>query len=180
MQGINLTPDNIRYFASYLHTSVDIQDRVIHVGPGTEQEKLPLGEIDPRATIIITVGLDKSLPNTPGVDSDLRIGISDGTTDNVQFIVDVNNYVDNSPCRPLPGVHDNILVSSGTQGPATVKLIFTPFYKYGACETAQEGGYINTGTFDDQIDITKPLFLRWYRDHAGESYFLHYLRVEIF
>ena len=183
MQGINLTPDNIRYFASYLHTSVDIKDRVIHVGPGTQQEKfleVPLGEIDPRATIIITVGLDKSHPNTPGTDSDLHIGISDGTTDNVQIIVDVNNYNTVSPCRPSTGVHDNTLVSSGTQGPATYKLIFTPFYKYGACETAQEGGYINTGTFDDQIDTTKPLFLRWYRNHAGESYFLHYLRVEIF
>ena len=61
VQAIRLTPDNIRYFASYLDSSVDIQDRVIHVGPGTAREKLievPLGEIDPQATIIIITSVD--------------------------------------------------------------------------------------------------------------------------
>ena len=178
-----LTPDNIRYFASYLHSSVDIQDRVIHVGPGSLNEKLlevPLGEIDPRATIIITVGLDKSHPNTPGTDSDINVGISDGTTDNTQYIVDANNYGSLPPCRPINAEHDDVLVSSGTPVPAIVKLIFTPFYKYGACETAQEGGYINTMTFNDQIDTSKPLFLRWFRDNAGEEYFVHFFDVEIY
>ena len=85
-----LIPDNIRFFASYLDSSVDIQDRVIHIGPGTADDEtlleVPLGEIDPRATIIITVGLDKS---HPGIDSDIHVG---STTDNIQYIVDVDNY----------------------------------------------------------------------------------------
>ena len=70
---IHFTPDNIQYYASYLHSSVDIQDRVIHIGPGSANEKLleiSIGHIDPHATIIITVGLNKSHPNTPA-DSDL-------------------------------------------------------------------------------------------------------------
>ena len=176
-----LTPDNIRYFASYLHSSVDIQDRVIHVGPGSLNEKLlevPLGEIDPRATITITVGLDKSHPNT-GTDSDLRVGISDGTIHNVQYLDDVSNYP-GPPCGPVNGQQDNIQVSTGTPVPAIFKLIFTPFYKYAACETAQEGGYINTMTFNDQIDTSKPLFLRWSRNDAGEEYFVHFFDVEIY
>ena len=179
-----MTPDNIRFFASFLHPSADIQERVISFGPTTTIEKLlevHLGEIDPKATISITVALNKSHPNTLGTDSDLRVGISDGTTDNLQFIFDVNNYVNLPPCQPLNGEHDNVLVSNGTQVPAIFKLIFFPFYKYGACETAQEGGYINTGTFNNQIDTSKPLSLRVYSDDEfGEEYFLHSLDVEIY
>ena len=181
MEGIHLTPDNIRYFASFLHTSADIQDRVIHFGPGVADEKLlevPLGEIDPCATIVITLGLDKSHHSV--TDSDINVGISDGTIENSQVIPDFNNYVDHSPCFVKHGSHDNVLVASGTQVSATYKLIFTPFYKYGACETAQDGGYINTGTFDNQIDTTKPLLLRLDREGGHEVYFVHYLRVEIY
>ena len=183
VQAIRLTPDNIRYFASYLDSSVDIQDRVIHVGPGTAANEkfleVPLGEIDPQATIVVTVGLDKSHPNTPA-DSDLYIAISDGTTENSQTIVDAGNYGNVPPCRPVSAVHDAVLVSPGTPVPATFKLIFTPFYKYGACETAQEGGYINTATFNDQIDTSKPLFLRAHRGDSGEQFFIHYLGIEIY
>ena len=66
--AMHLTSDNIRYHASYLHSSVDIQDRVIHFGPGALHDKLleiPIGQFDFHATIVITVGLVKSHLNTP-------------------------------------------------------------------------------------------------------------------
>ena len=57
--------------------------RVIHFGFGvTKDEKLlvvPIGEIDPHATIVVTVGLDKSHPITASVDCDAAVGISDGS-----------------------------------------------------------------------------------------------------
>ena len=93
MNGLQLTSGNIRYFASFLHSSVDIQERVIHFPSGTANEQLlevPLGQVDPHATIVITVGLDHSHPNTPGIDSDFIVGISDGTNSNTQWITDVN------------------------------------------------------------------------------------------
>ena len=80
MNGLQLTSGNIGYFASFLHSSVDIQERVIHFPSGTANEQLlevPLGQVDPHATIVITVGLDHSHPNTPGIDSDFIVGISD-------------------------------------------------------------------------------------------------------
>ena len=183
MRRLKLTPDNIRYFASYLHSTADIQDRVIHFGPANgNYEKLlevPLGEIGCRSTIAITVAVNKSHVNT--VDTDFYIAISDGTTDNAQFIFDASNYVFWPPCIPLNGEHDNVFVSPGTAAPATAKLIFTPFYKYGACETAQEGGYINTVTFNDQIDTKKPLLMQLYSDNdAGEEYFLLSFDIEIY
>ena len=183
MQGLHLTPDNFRYYASFLHSSADIQERVIHFGAGVANEKLlevPLGEVDPQSTIIITVGLKKSHLNTQGVDSDLRVGISDGAIFNTINLIDANNYGSYPPCRPLDATHDNLILPSTVQAPSTFKLTFVPFYKSGVCETAQEGGYINTGTFIAQIDTSKPLFLRADRADANEEYFIHYIRVEIF
>ena len=182
-RGLHLTPDNIEYWATFLDSSASIQDRVIHFGSGAANEKLlevPLGQIDPHATIVITVGLDNSHPNTPSTDTDPVIGISDGTNSNVMYIVDMDNYGSFPPCYPTSGTHDNTRVSSGTTVPATLKLTFTPFYKYGSCETAQEGGYINTGRFNTQLDITKPLYLHVDRHSASEEYYFHYFLVEIY
>ena len=176
-----MTPNNIRYFASYFDGNSN--GRVIHFGPTEGDEKLlevPLGEIEPQSTLVITVGMDKSHPNGP-VDSDIFIGISDGTINNVHIMHDVNNYLQAPPCLPIKGTHENHMVSTNTSFPATFKLMFTPFYKYTACETAQEGGYINTGTFNDQIDTTKPLSLRVFADdEPGEQYFVYYIKVEIY
>ena len=183
MNGLQLTSGNIGYFASFLHSSVDIQERVIHFPSGTADEQLlevPLGQVDPHATIVITVGLDHSHPNTPGIDSDFIVGISDGTNSNTQWITDVNNYPTWASCLPINGQHDDIRLLSGTQVAATYKLTFNPFYKYAACETAQQGGYINTGTFNDQVDTNQPLYLVVNRQNAPEEYYFHYLDVQIY
>jgi hypothetical protein len=142
--------------------------------------EVPLGTVDSRATIVITVGLDKSHPSTTGVDADFTVGISDGTNNNQQYIVDVDNYGNNPSCYPDSASHDNNITPPGTPFPSTLKLTFIPFYKYGACETAQEGGFIETGTFNAQIDTSKPLSLSVFRHTAPEQVFLHYIRVEIY
>ena len=180
--GTHFTPDNIRYYASYLHSSVDIQDRVIHIGPGSTDEKLleiPIGHIDPHDTIIITVGLNKSHPNTPA-DFDPKIGISDGSNTNEFIINDIGNHAFSPPCYVVSGVYDDTRVSATAQTPSTFKLTFTPFFKYGACETAQDGGYINTGRFNTQIDVSKPLYLTVFRSDAAENMYFHYFNVQIF
>ena len=179
-----LTPDNIRYWASHLHSSVDIQQRVIHFGSGAENDLLievPLGEIDPRATIVVTVGLDESRMNSAAADSDPKIGLWDGTNNNAQKIRDVSNYGNYLPCHAVNSTaRDGELVPTDTPFPSVVKLTFIPFYRYAACETAQLGGYINTGTFSFQLDTTKPLFLIVHREGPHEEMFFRYFRVEIF
>ena len=180
-----LTPKNVEFYATFLRSDVDIQERVIHFGSGVANEKLlevPIGEVDQHATIEITVGLKKSHLNTAS-DTDSVVGISDGTNENLFIIVDVNNYhlYGHSPCWPFPGTHDNAPINAtGSQVPSTFKLTFTPFSKFGFCETAQEGGYINTATFNSQIDITKPLFLTVKRHGTLEQYYYHYFKVEIY
>ena len=178
-----MTPKNTEFYATFLHSSVDIQERVIHFANGISNEmvlRVPIGQVDQHATIVITVGLDKSHPNNAGVDSDPLVGISDGTNENLFIIVDVNNYPSYSPCRPYNGSHDDTRVAAGTQVSSTFKLTFIPFNKCGFCETAQEGGYINTGTFAQRIDITKPLFLTVKRYDSSEQYYFHYFKVEIY
>ena len=133
-----LTPDNIRYWASHLHSSVDIQQRVIHFGPGAANElllKVPLGEIDPRATIVVTVGLDESRLNTAAADSDPRIGLWDGTNNNTQIIHDVNNYGNYPSCHSENVITtDDNIIPTNTPVPSVVKLTFIPFYRYAACK----------------------------------------------
>ena len=140
---------------------------------------MPIGHIDPHASIIITVGLNTTIPNEE--DSDLHVGVSDGTNSNLWTIVDRDNYPGTSPCVIWfgSGSNDGTTVSSTTRTPTTTKLTFTPFYKYGSCETAQEGGYINTARFTTQLDVTEPLFLQVRRHSATEQYSIFYFLVEI-
>jgi hypothetical protein len=178
-----LTPQNIEYYATFLHPGVDIQPTVIHFGPRGDIVTLlevPIGQIDQHATVVITLGQNKTHVNTPGVDSDWRVGISDGTNINVFLVVDANNYPNYSPCFPVSGTHDGETVPAGTLASATLKFTFTPYSKFAFCETAQKGGFINTGVFDSQIDITKPLFLIVTGDETLGSYYYHYFKVEIF
>ena len=177
------TPDNIRYLASTLHSTANVQPRVIHFSPGGENDlliEIPLGPQDPKTVYTITVGLNSSHPNTKEVDSDLAVGISDGTNDNVQLLVDVNNYHNQPPCYPINGSHDNVMVPRNTRVPAIFTLTFVPYRKYAVCETAQVGGYLNTGTFNTKLDPDKDVSLRVFRHDASEQVFIHYLKVETF
>ena len=91
------------------------------------------------------------------------------------MIVDVNNYDGYAPCLPIAGTHDDRRIP-GAQVPSTFKFTFS---RYTACETAQVGGYVNTGRFNNHIDTSQPLFLRVVRGHAAEQVFFHYFMVEI-
>ena len=57
--------------------------------------------------------------------------------------------------------------------------MFQPFHKYGACYTAQDGGYVNVGRFDEQLDTSKGVSLLVERDNAAETYRYYYFLAEI-
>ena len=111
--GTFLTPDNIRYVATTLHPTANIKSRLIHFSPGDDNDLLlefPLGPQDPRNAYVITIALVNSYYNKKGVDADLVAGISDGTNNHLQLLVDANDYATYPPCRPINGSHDNNLV----------------------------------------------------------------------
>ena len=181
--GILITPGDVRYLASFIHSSGTVQERAISFGAGTAYYdlllKVPLasaGELDPHTSIRITVGYDA--PGA-GVDHDPKIGITDGVNhNNIFHIVDVSNYPSLPPCFPLDATHDNKLVS-GVPVPSQVTFLFEPFNKYGACYTAQNGGYVNTGTFNAQLDLSHGVSLIVQRDDPPETYRFYYFLVEI-
>ena len=50
---------------------------------------------------------------------------------------------------------------------------------YGACSSAQDGGYLNVGTFNNQVDPTNGLSLVIHRADALEQYQFNYFLIEI-
>ena len=179
-QRIFITPNNVHYLANFIDSSVTIGSRSIRFGSGRANwEKIlqvPIaaaGELDSHASVRVTVGL------TPVIgDSDPRIGISDGVNVNRFQIVDTGNYGYAAPCGILDGSRENNLVTTRRVSPQFA-FLFSPFYKYGACSSAQDGGYLNVGTFNKQVDPTNGLSLVVYRNHAAESYQFRYFLVEI-
>ena len=176
--SILITPGNVRYLANFIGNAT-IDSRSIRFGSGTTHEKLlqvPIaaaGELDAHASIRVTVGL------TPvSGDSDPRIGISDGVNVNRFVIVDTANYAALPPCYVLDGTRENNLVTTRTVS-SQFTFLFSPFYKYGACSSAQDGGYLNVGTFNKQVDTTNGLNLVVYRHNGYENYQFRYFLVEM-
>ena len=131
------------------------------------------GEVGPHTSIRITVGL-----KPPGTaDKDPRVGLSDGVNNNI-FVIPDNS--DSPPCIPHPGTHDGNRLTSFTPQTQTSQfvLLFEPFHQYGACFTAQEHGYVNTGTFTHQLDTSNCLDFVVTRDDGHETYDFYYFIVE--
>ena len=177
-QSILITPGNVRYLAHFIASSATINSRSIRFTTGTGSEKLlqvPIaaaGELDAHTSIRVTIGL------TPVIgDSDPSIGISDGINVNTIYILDTGNYPNRSPCFVVDGSHEDRRVTTRRIS-SHFTFLFSPFYKYGACSSAQDGGYLNVGTFNKQVDPTKGLSLVVYRDGLHEQYKFSYFLVE--
>ena len=178
-QSILITPGNVRYLASFIRSGATMGSQSIRFGRGTTREKLlqvPIaaaGELDAHASIRVTVGL------TPvSGDSDPVIGISDGVNANKFIIVDTNNYRNHAPCHVIEATYENTRVTTRRVS-SQFTFLFSPFYKYGACSSAQDGGYLNVGTFNNQVDPTNGLNLVIYRSGGNEQYRFRYFLIEI-
>ena len=177
-QSILITPGNVRYLADFIASSATIDSRSIRFSSGTANEKLlqvPIvaaGELDAHTSIRVTVGL-----TLVSSDSDPYIGISDGVNVNKFIIRDTNNYVNYPPCHALDSYENNRVTTRRVSPQFT--FLFSPFYKYGACSSAQDGGYLNVGTFNKQVDPTNGLSLVVYREHAPEQYQFKYFLIEL-
>ncbi len=163
--------------------SIILEERAIRFGVGTSNEilfEVPLGFIDPHATIRVTVGLDDTAPSAPTIDHDPTIGITDGSSANEFFIRDTGDYPSATPCTPVSASsQDDNRVTERTHASGQATLIFRPIHKFGSCFLPIDGGYINTGTFIAQLDPNRALSLRVRRNHPAEQYRFHYFLVEV-
>ena len=178
--GFVITPDNVRHYASFIHSSVRVFDRRIHVGSGfpeVEVLKIPLGRVQPLSTVKITVGLK---PRPANVDSDPRIELNDGTKYNRFIIVDPANFPVHSPCTADRASQDNTLVPVNSKQASVYQLVFEPFHRYGACTAGYNNGYINTARFTDRLDLSKEVSLVVRKDnYSPEEYDFYYFMIEI-
>ena len=96
-------------------------------------------------------------------------------------LMDTANYADHSPCYVHSefGSHDNILVPRSTLPSAEYSFLFNPFLGYGSCSTAQIGGYVNTASFSQILDVRRGLTLIVYSDDDLESYSFKNILVEL-
>ena len=95
-----------------------------------------------------------------------------------EFIIrDTGNYGNHPPCHVLDGSHENNHVTTRRVSPQFT-FLFSPFYKYGACSSAQDGGYLNVGTFNNQVDPTTGLSLLIQRTDALEQYQFNYFLIK--
>ena len=184
---MHVNADNLEELASYVHPDMYIANldqwfRVTGIGPeGEKLLEIPIGIIGPKDTIVITVGLYFFYYNRD--DLDPRIGLSDSKgNQNLIIISDKNDFDTRPPCTLFDAIsQDNPLVSDGTPASATYKLTFFLGHKYGCgiCESAQDGGYMNIGSFYSYLDRTEPLSFGVYRGKPNESNYFRFLTIEI-
>ena len=99
--------------------------------------------------------------NKTSVDRDPQIGITDGNVANVYQIHDLSYYPGLiSPCGALSAIGTRKTLPTGPV-PDQFTFLFKPAERFGACSTAQNGGYINVATFNNQIP-SKQLSLKTY------------------
>ena len=151
---IFITPNNIRYYAKYLDSSITVDDRVIRVTSGTSYETLltvPLtnaDELDTDVIIRVTVGLDLDIVTT---DNDIRVGISDGSYYNQFYITDTTSRLVCSICMEAAMKAIQLHAEGTSYYPGQVTMIFQPFYKYGSCYTGYDGGHVNVAKFTSTV-----------------------------
>ena len=187
LEKIFITPRYAQKHATFISTVASFNDTSMYFGPrssGAKFLEVPLisaGRFARNESIAIqiTVSMNGGMLNS-GHDRDPIIGVTDGNTTNLFYILDINNYRTHPPCFPTSasGNVDKFL-SSGPV-PDQFTFLIKPAERFGACSSAQQGGYVNVGIFNNQLDLSRGIKLQIRQAESHEDYRFYYLLVEIF
>ena len=176
---ILITPDTVKFYASFIHSTGTVNDLTIQFSSGTANQELlrvPItapGELTPQSLIRITVGMN---PPT-STDNDPTVGISDGVNRNqFQLLETTISSTNVNPCDVHNGVQNGRRGPTGNPVAGGYTLLFDPIHRFGSCKT--NNGFATDGRFNSQIDASKGLSLVVHRDNANERYFFHYFLIE--
>ena len=176
---ILISPDTVRYYASFIHSTAIVNDLTIQFSSGTANEELlrvPIaapGELSPQSLIRITIGT-----NPPAADNDPTVGITDGVNSNRFFLIEDGRSLTNlNPCSVIHGSQNGRSGPLGNPVAGGYTLLFDPSYRFGSCMT--NNGFATDGRFNSQVDVSKGLSLVIHRNHAPEQYFFHYFLIEV-
>ena len=179
IKGLLIAPGNVASLATLMSNTVGTTSTAIAIGAGTANEILLEVPINPpQLTSVCSIRVTVGFENPGSQDHDPRIGLTDGTKVNQFRIRDAANYGSNPPCDLVNAVEITNVLSGTSPMPHQVTFLFSPVMRFGACYTAQDGGYVSAGRFDDQLILTNGLKLQVQRDSANEEYIFFYFLVE--
>ena len=93
-------------------------------------------------------------------------------------IHDIDNYPELAPCR-VPSASETQKPPQTGPVPDQFTFLFQPAERFGACSTAQNGGFVNVATFNNQLDLSLGVSLRLTMNEANEDIRYYYFLVEI-
>ena len=128
-------------------------------------------------TIQITAAVDGGMLNSRR-DRDPEVGITDGSTRNAFWILDINNYPSYPPCTPISAT--GTLPKSFSTGPVPdqFSFLFKPAERFGACSSAIHGGYVNVGIFNNQLDLSRGIKLQIRQDEVNGDFRYYYFLIK--
>ena len=144
-----------------------------------------------RSTDDVSVTLSVAMDTTLGesTDHDPSFGISDGELFIGYTLPDIRDYGHRSPCEQREGevianflqnmkaMQDRFVNSQNYS--SEVNLQFRPTEKWGSCHTEHNAGYVNIASYNNQLDITKGLYLQMYHEDDPEKYRIKYIVVDV-
>ena len=180
-KSILISPDTIRYYASFIHSTATINDLTIQFSGtgGVGHEELlrislsAAGELTPQSLIRITVGT-----NPPTADNDPKVGITDGVNSNQFLLIEdaSSSTIIVNPCDVVNGSQTGRSGPVGNPVAGGYTLFFDPAHRFGSCMT--NNGFATNGRFNSQVDTSKGLSLVVHRDDPTEQYVFHYFLIE--
>ena len=186
-ETILITPRYAQEHATVIGSYTTFETRSIYIGNGGQDADtrlqvpiVPAGRFSANAsaTIKITAVLDGRMLNQLSDDTDPEISITDGRVMNEYRIHDISNYPTHPPCQAQGASGMQKTLPSGPV-PDQFTFLFKPAEKFGACSTAQNGGFVNVVTFNNQLDLSLGISLRLRMNEAREDIRYYYFLVEI-
>ena len=140
-------------------------------------------------TVEMTVANDVSIGQVK--DSDIRYGVSDGTSFIGFETVDKLNYNNLSPCFGAEGTSGKTLTELRTHDKSTSLPASERFYpdqflitlkldeSWGSCFTPHGGGFIKTAEYTKKILLSHGLTLEVYKQNAEEIVGIKYINITV-
>ena len=183
---IFITPHYAQNQATFVSPVTTFNDTSIYFGPGSDRDRLlevpliPAGRytINDSIAIQITAVFNGSMLNER--DRDPEVGITDGNNRNMFWIADVNNYPRYPPCTPKYATGSPSKTLANVTVPDQFTFLFRPAERFGACSSAQQGGYVNVGIFNYPLDLSRGINLQICKHNGREDYVFYYFLAEIF
>ena len=141
-------------------------------------------------TVEITVANDVNIGGK-SYDSDIRYGLTDGTTFIGFEAPDRKSYAKTAPCYGIEGTSGKFLkeinykttkfpkVNRYSYYPGRFEFTFKLDQRWGSCYTAQDQGFVKTAGYINRLKVSKGLTLEVYKKAKNERVGIKFIKMAI-